>query len=103
MRPVEHLAVERDNTGGTARFEQFDDAAGPRDLFGARREDLVDDRGLVGMDRGLGRESVARRDRRFPAQAFRVPEIRVDRVDGRRPRGRCRRRQNERASSNTGV
>src|SRR5436853_7611990 len=53
VRTVEHLAVEGQHARTRIALERGDDALGPVNLLRGGREDLVDDRDLVGMDGDL--------------------------------------------------
>ena len=53
MGTIEHLAVEREYAGAGIAFKGGDDALCPIDLLDARREHLVEDGDLVGMDGDL--------------------------------------------------
>src|SRR5690606_8141162 len=81
MRPIVHLAVERDHAGPGRGGEHGDDVAGMLDLTPARGEGRVDDLDLIGMDRELAREAVPRGGRSLGLEAVQVAKVDEDRID----------------------
>src|ERR1700755_119142 len=90
---IEHHAIKLHGTLGAA-FERRDDAPGPLALLLRRCEAAVDDVDLRGMDRNLGRKSVAPGGVGLAAQRFAVAKVREDRIN-RRALGAARRQQAE--------
>ena len=103
VQPLDHAAVEGDRAlAGVLRpLEGGDDGAGPLDLVGGRREDLVRDRDLVRVDQGLAVEAAIAALLAFGPEARLVREAVVDAVEDVelvRPRG-GERRSSARAAS----
>ena len=87
MRAVDHDAADADHAGAGILRERVDDLLGACQRLRVRREHLVDDRHLRGMDRHLADKAVAAGFLAFAAKAFLVAEIDIDRVDRRHSRG----------------
>src|ERR1700692_1265297 len=78
MRHVDHLALHADRAKAWVGGEGIDYALGEGDLLLFRRESVVNDRDLIGMDRDLALEAGAAHPLGFLFQARGVAEVSID-------------------------